>query len=432
MILCLCFLLFSGLYAYAAARDIIVLVDTSISMESCFNDVIVYVMSNLLATEVHNNDTIHLLQFSTIPVHELSVKVENEGSLASLMKEIMFLREKALFGRYTDIVSALEGLHTYTAGLSPDQQKQLFIISDMQHDPPLSSPHANRDPELVKYALSRNTHLVSHHNGWYVLSILIKGKPDLSLSTPDPLDELIHDLGIGNKDFQPETSYDSYLLKSEFPFPIQEGVNRETRIPPAKNREIRNLNRILPVIYGVFIIVLIFLCVTIIILKKKLEGSFKDVFDTKKWQENIVSFFSDDLPLIEMRVSFQNPHIGFRNIHKLKDNKSLSIGGGLSPFLIFLIPMPQHIAEIYMEKGKYIFNPVLKEYFPDVKKPIFDCLNKEIPVVSKHGYRSMIVFREYVPPLLTLHTVLHSIQYDTENPKDVLHTHKLALSAIVS
>jgi hypothetical protein len=74
--------------------------------------------------------------------------------------------------------------------------------------------------------------------------------------------------------------------------------------------------------------------------------------------------------------------------------------------------MPSHIAEIENRDGTYIFYPVKTEFFPDLKGPVENCLNKEIPVVSAHGYQTHITFTEYESPLSKINRLLHSVQQD--------------------
>lgn len=416
ILFCIFFLVFLPFYAWSRPVDFIVMVDASLSMEPCFGDLVSYLVEDLLENGVSNDDMFHLFQFSGMPVHELSQKIEDNQSLSSIVRKIMFLKEKVLFGRYTDIVRALEAIYLFAAKLSPTHQKEIFLLTDVQHDPPASSPYSDRDPELVKNALSHYCRILREENGWYVLSFHIPEGIDVKASfsggtqevhnpdSKDPLRELVKVLGIGDEPF-----------------------HGDNRVFLHNDSKVQSFEFIIPVITVVFILILIVLFIIIMTRKKKLERAFKDMFHPEKWQEMISSILTGGVPLIEMRVSFQNPHIGFRNIHRVKENKILSIGGGLSQFLIFLIPMPPHIAELYKENGNYIFNPVQKEYFPDLKGPVADCLNKEIPVVSRHGYRSIIVFREYISPLAQLHGLLHSITYETDNTKDLFHTHKLAI-----
>jgi hypothetical protein len=418
---CLWFLLLFTLFAGAHPVDIIVMVDASLSMESCFDDLVSYLTRELLATNVRENDIFHLIQFSDIPTHELSQKIKNKDSLPSIIKEIIFLKEKIFLGRYTDIVKALETLSLFIAELPQVRRKKIFILTDGQHDPPESSPYSDRDPAMVKDALSRCTKVLREKNGWYVLSLQIPGDADKkkffytldekdSLSAPagnsypDSLSELIQILGTG---MTGET-------KGIFP----------THSPPVRHRSIIFIAMY---VFIFFILGFSFLIAgKILVRKKKLEKNH--MVHPGKWKEVLASLFMSNDTLIEMRVSFQNPHIGFRNIHKIKDNKGVSIGGGLSQFLIFLIPMPPHIAELYMENGNYIFNPVQKEFFPDCPGPVVNCLDKEIPVVSRHGYRTVITFREYISPLSRLHELLHSITYETENTLEMFHTHTYKLS----
>ena len=69
-------------------------------------------------------------------------------------------------------------------------------------------------------------------------------------------------------------------------------------------------------------------------------------------------------PQIEMRVSQQNSHVGFRNVHRIAPGSSRRIGGRFSPYLVFLVPVPAGMAEIRNENGTYVFTPLRPEMFP--------------------------------------------------------------------
>jgi hypothetical protein len=111
--------------------------------------------------------------------------------------------------------------------------------------------------------------------------------------------------------------------------------------------------------------------------------------------------------LIEMRVDQQNRHIGFRNIKLLTPGRKLSVGGDASSFLIFLVSFPARIAEISYDGEIFTFSPRKKEFFPEVKEPIVDCLEKEIPAQSRKGYPITIHFLRYVSPLEEINRILH-------------------------
>lgn len=117
-------------------------------------------------------------------------------------------------------------------------------------------------------------------------------------------------------------------------------------------------------------------------------------------------------PLIEMRVSMQNPHVGFRNVHRIPEGGGRSIGGGFSQYLVFLVRVPSSIAEIRNRGGKYVFTPLRAEMFPGVSGPIEDCLDVEIPFVGPHSREMSIHFREWVSPLDEINRIMRSVRQD--------------------
>ena len=114
--------------------------------------------------------------------------------------------------------------------------------------------------------------------------------------------------------------------------------------------------------------------------------------------------------LIEMRVSLQNHHIGFRNVHRIPESGTRSIGGGFSSYLIFLVRIPASIAEITNRDGKYVFTPLRTEMFPGLSGPIEDCLGVEIPFVAPNGREMSLHFREWVSPLDEINRIMRSIR----------------------
>jgi hypothetical protein len=115
-------------------------------------------------------------------------------------------------------------------------------------------------------------------------------------------------------------------------------------------------------------------------------------------------------PLIEMRVSFQNSRVGFRNVHRILPNTTRSVGGRSSPFLVFITRLPRAVAEIRNEDGDYTFVPLRGEYFPEVSGPLQHCLGREIPVTGPKGRRHTIVFHEWVSALDEINALMRSVR----------------------
>ena len=117
-------------------------------------------------------------------------------------------------------------------------------------------------------------------------------------------------------------------------------------------------------------------------------------------------------PLIEMRVSLQNHRIGFRNVHRIPEGGTRTVGGGFSSYLIFLVRIPSSIAQIRNEGGKYVFTPLRAEMFPGVSGPVEDCLGMEIPFVGPNGREMSLYFRQWVSPLEEINKIMRSIYHE--------------------
>ncbi|MCX7028942.1 MAG: VWA domain-containing protein [Spirochaetes bacterium] len=117
-------------------------------------------------------------------------------------------------------------------------------------------------------------------------------------------------------------------------------------------------------------------------------------------------------PLIEMRVSLQNSHVGFRNVHRVLPGTTRSIGGGASSYLVFITRVHRGIAEIRNEGGGYTFIPLASEYFPELSGTVKHCLGAEIPFTGPKGHRHTIVFREWVSSLDEINALMRSVRRD--------------------
>ena len=555
---CSCSPLLTGL-----PLDLVVIVDTSNSMERYFDDLLHYVITDILKKNLSPGDVFHLIRFAGYPVHELTQTISDDESTDAIIKKISFLKGKLLFGKYTDLLSALKYLILYAEGLHKRNNKKLLLLSDFIHNPPGDSPYAGISLEALENELAAQARKIGERDGWSIRFIRFPVKSidndnqyrdptsdqgtdtekdpysgpigtdsgdriaddDLSDTSDDDLsdtsdyssdtetkthkddevkdvvdiisdtfkidipifdenekEDLSHktsgfprlefpgDMGNKGRVFNVPFIIHNYLdddiiiklrtleysgknilnnsippqfigphasknfkVKIKLPADIKEGpctlpvslsFDDEHRIAPREgilsfyytgDRLVAFFNFIgenLTVIISILIVVFILLIIFIFIRMRVFEGVFSDILTTSDWRGTAATSPLEGEMLIEMRVSFQNPHIGYRNIHKIENNKSLSVGGGFSSFLIFLIPMPSHIAEIQNIEGTYIFTPVKDEFFPDLKGPVENCLNKDIPVVSKHGYRSVITFKMYESPLSRINKLLHSIQHE--------------------
>jgi len=115
--------------------------------------------------------------------------------------------------------------------------------------------------------------------------------------------------------------------------------------------------------------------------------------------------------LLNLFVEDQNTAIGKRNIHSLKSGYSLSVGGGKSDFLIFLVPIPSNIGAIHRNGSQCTFIPRKPRYFPDIgSNEVRDCINKTIRIISDKNYEMRFRFEMYEDPLASLNKILHSVK----------------------
>jgi hypothetical protein len=116
-------------------------------------------------------------------------------------------------------------------------------------------------------------------------------------------------------------------------------------------------------------------------------------------------------PMLSLFVENQSLAIGKRNIHAAKSGTTYSVGGGASDFLIFLVSMPSHIADIHFSGDQCTFIPRKPQYFPDLgSQTMPNCIGKAIRVISDKEYEFFIRVDRYQDPLIALNRLLNSIQ----------------------
>jgi hypothetical protein len=131
----------------------------------------------------------------------------------------------------------------------------------------------------------------------------------------------------------------------------------------------------------------------------------------KSWQDTYKDVPPPNGPfMLSLFVEDQNTAIGRRNIHTIKSGYTFTIGGGRSDFLIFLVPVPPHIAEIRSDGRQCAFIPTKPQFFPDIgSQQISNCIGKTIRIVSEKNYELKIRFERYEDPLLALNRLLNSV-----------------------
>lgn len=116
--------------------------------------------------------------------------------------------------------------------------------------------------------------------------------------------------------------------------------------------------------------------------------------------------------MFELEVREQTRMIGKRNIHLMRSGSKLSLGGGRSSFLIFLVKFPARIADIRFD-GKNCSLAILKpQFFPyETENVIENCVDREFILVSDRDYEVRVTIREYEDPVVKINRLLTSIRF---------------------
>ena len=154
-----------GIAAMPAAAeniDLVVMVDTSLSMFPYFDDLMNYLVQDLLVDRLHRGDTFHLLTFDSSPEVEIALEINSAEAAERAFGRILLLHP---LGRYTDLVAALQFLYKYTRELPETNPKQIILITDGVNDPPPGSPNRTMSQEAVRQAV-KDAAAAMKKQGW--------------------------------------------------------------------------------------------------------------------------------------------------------------------------------------------------------------------------------------------------------------------------
>ncbi len=126
-------------------------------------------------------------------------------------------------------------------------------------------------------------------------------------------------------------------------------------------------------------------------------------FPVRKHEERI---------MLSLFVNDQNTAIGRRNVHLLKAGGKLSLGGGNSDFLVFIVRFPERIAKVHFDGEQCHLTIHKPEFFPNAESSVIeDCIGKRIDIVSAKGYKVWFRIDRYEDPLEKLNRFLRSIEH---------------------
>ncbi len=395
-------LFFSLLCAVNIAADeseLLVMVDTSESMFPFFDDLVDYLIKDLLKDNLQDDDYFHLLSFADEPQVEIANVIDDDNSLRRAIAAILLLRP---LGRYTDLIRAVQFLYDYTSSLPEDSTKSIFLLTDGIHDPPPESPFYNWDEKMSRSELLKNATEIKKQ-GWSVHIIHLPGDAGDAAQTgeskgTDLFPDLAEALETPVIPFTREDQQTSPSLSEPPPGP--EPPPASTSAPVVKYRFIIYiLYTLLALLLGYFLVrFIIFLTGNIRIPALFAPGLY------------ISESYIKGSDLLIMHVYYHEWLMHKHSIKSVEPGVFRSVGGRGSVFSIQVIDLPRNIALIHNDGGHFVFQAKKEEYFPDLVDSIADCLNKRIEVVSGKGQEVVLIFERYVSPLEEINNIMRSIR----------------------
>jgi hypothetical protein len=114
--------------------------------------------------------------------------------------------------------------------------------------------------------------------------------------------------------------------------------------------------------------------------------------------------------LLEFVVEGQNPNIGMRNVHVIEAGHKMSLGGGNSDFLVFLMDTPSRVADVHFDGEKLIVVPLKAEFVPGMVGPTNVALGESFEILSKRSRPLRVKFVAYERETDKINKLLHCIE----------------------
>jgi hypothetical protein len=156
----------------AANMDLVVMVDTSTSMFPYFDELMHYLIQDLLTAKLHAGDSFHLLSFDSTPEEELSLEMGGAEAAEMAFGRLLLLQP---LGRYTDLVAALQYLYRYTKELPDTNPKTILLVTDGVHDPPPNSSNRG-SPDQIRSRIDEIAGQVEKE-GWTIHILKVPAEP---------------------------------------------------------------------------------------------------------------------------------------------------------------------------------------------------------------------------------------------------------------
>ena len=423
----------------AGPIDLVVILDTSVSMSTYHWETSDYLIGPFLREFLRIGDTFHLISFAETPRMEISRRIEGQGDVETIIARLLLMYP---LGSSSNVGSALNFAESYVAGLPGNRPRKLVLISDG------SAPGT---VNLVNAASGRLRNVGAELQFIRVPVVgdgPASGRPPAVAAMPAP-PPVTQPPGVQPPVTQPPVTQPPGVQPPVTQPPgVQPPVTQPpvTQPPPgvqpaeprpAGVSPFGDIPLALLILLGLLVLAILALIIFFVVRNlhsspnrvmskasrpssqgrpaqgSRVQPSSQQVTPASRraMPKDVVYTSDEDGPMmLSLFVEDQNTAIGRRNIHSAKDGHSFSVGGGKSDFLIFLVPMPSHIADVQCNGRNCTFIPRKSQYFPDIgSQSVPNCIGKSIRVVSDKNYELFIRVERYEDPLKALNKLLNSI-----------------------
>lgn len=375
----------------ADESELLIMVDISESMFPFFDDLVDYLIKDLLLENLQDDDYFHLLSFADEPQVEIAAVIDDNSSLELAVSAILLLQP---MGKYTDLILAVQFLYEYVSALPADSTKSIFLLTDGIHDPPPESPFYNWDEERSRNELLKNATEIKKE-GWSVHIIHLPGEAGDTAKTGESKGtDLFPDLVEA-------------LETPVIPFK-QEDKQEDTQTSPSLSEPapVMRCRFIIYILYTLLALLLVYFLIRFIrFLAVNIRLS--PLFAPGLYISECYIRGSD---LLVMHIYYHDWLMHNHSIKSVAPGVSKSVGGRGSAFSVQVIDLPKKIAFIHNDKGNYILKVKKEKYFPGLADPLTDCLNRKIEVVSKKNKKIFLIFERYISPLEEINNLMRSIR----------------------
>ncbi|GHV66553.1 hypothetical protein AGMMS49928_01510 [Spirochaetia bacterium] len=371
-------------------KDLVLVLDVSSSMSPYYRESAAWISGAFLRENLNLGDTFHLISFSGKTRLELARRIRDRSDLETIIARMLLMYP---LESPSDIAGAISYTETYITSLPDSRPKKVVLLSDGE-DTKGADTTALVSASLARLSPKGNSIVYTP------VASLPGATPVKPPAPPPPAPKPVTP--------PPAPPPPPAALPVAPPPPAPAVVEKAPEPPPKPPVETKPKVEktttpgaggpvILAILGALLAAALVFL---VNILVRRLKNS-----------PNRALVTASDSLMLSLFVEDQNTAIGRRNVHSLKPGYSLTVGGGKSDFLIFLVPLPEAIADIRYDGQTCAFIPRKSQYFPDLgSTELANCIGKTIRIISDKKYELKIKFELYEDPLEALNRLLVSVQ----------------------